>query len=245
MTVKSKLFLGALFGGLAAAGPAPADRSEAVFWQSVADSTDGAEFCAYLAAYPNGKFAPLARIRAKKFGGACAGAGAAGSRSGGPAAVTPADRPEPARRQERKSFFASGNYFDGKLAFDARDYEKAFRLWKKSADEGEAEAQGFIGSMYHNGLGVQKDFKKAMEWYVKAALKGVAQAQFGIGNLYGDGLGVEKDYVQARMWFAISANGGNDLAQFNLDKISRRMNADDIAKSEQMALDWLKKHKLL
>ena len=245
MTTRSKLFLATFLGGLAAGGPATANQSEVVFWQSIADSKDGAEFCAYLSAYPQGAFAVLAKIRAKKFGGDCATSGTAGARSGGPAAITPADRPAAAKPQERESFFASDNYFKGKLAFDAQDYEEAFRLWKTSADNGEPEAQGFIGSMYHNGLGVQKDFKKALEWYMKAAPQGVAQAQFGIGNLYGDGLGVEKDYVQARMWFAISANGGNDLAQFNLDKISRRMNAEDIAKSEKMALDWLKKHKLL
>lgn len=42
--------------------PAPADP-ELVFWESVRDSKDPAEFYAYLHAYPAGRFSALARIR--------------------------------------------------------------------------------------------------------------------------------------------------------------------------------------
>lgn len=53
---------------------AAAQSDEAVFWQSISDSTDSAEFCAYLEAFPNGKFVALAKLRAKKLGGNCGGA---------------------------------------------------------------------------------------------------------------------------------------------------------------------------
>ncbi len=42
-------------------------RIELEFWRAIQDSTDAAEFEAYLEAYPEGKFAALAKIRAKKF----------------------------------------------------------------------------------------------------------------------------------------------------------------------------------
>ena len=222
-----------------------ANQAELVFWETIAQSNDGEEYCAYLSVYPNGKFFSLAKIRARKFGGTCLDAKKA-------KAKTP-DETKPAITAIKKtkaphvkqSFFASDNYLKGKIAFDSKDYKSALRIWTESAMGGHPEAQGLIGGMYAGGFGVQKDFKIAMNWYQKAALKGIAQAQLGIGNLYGDGLGVEKDYIQARMWFAISANKGNERAEFNLRKISARMSANDISKSEKMALAWMKKYNQL
>ena len=215
-----------------------ADRTEVVFWESIAGSSDGEEYCAYMSTYPQGKFKALAELRARKFSGSCTVPGTLAAQS-----ISPAQSVDKAK--ETESFFASDNYFDGKIAFDAKNYKKAIQLWSASAEQGHPEAQFLIGSMYNAGYGVTKNHEKAMEWFRKAAHKGDAQAQFGMGNLYGDGLGVEKDYVIARMWFAISVNGGNDRAEYNLEKISQRMSADEIAKSEKMALDWMKENNQL
>lgn len=46
---------------------AQTNSPELTFWESVRDSKDAAEIEAYLKTYPNGKFAPLARIRLKKL----------------------------------------------------------------------------------------------------------------------------------------------------------------------------------
>ena len=43
--------------------PAPSAEVELVFWQSIADSTNPAEFDAYLRRFPNGMFSDLAQIR--------------------------------------------------------------------------------------------------------------------------------------------------------------------------------------
>src|SRR5262249_13876790 len=43
--------------------PAPSADSENLFWQSIKDSKKAADFKAYLARYPQGTFAELARIR--------------------------------------------------------------------------------------------------------------------------------------------------------------------------------------
>ena len=40
------------------------DMAELEFWRSIQNSTNPAEYRAYLEAYPNGRFAPLARVRA-------------------------------------------------------------------------------------------------------------------------------------------------------------------------------------
>jgi len=49
-----------------AQGAAP--DAEVVFWQSIAESNDPAEFEAYLDLYPEGNFAALARIRLARMG---------------------------------------------------------------------------------------------------------------------------------------------------------------------------------
>ena len=61
-----------------AAAPAVAQQPqgkspEVTFWESVRDSRDPAEINAYLKAYPNGRFAPLARIRLNKLTGEVTG----------------------------------------------------------------------------------------------------------------------------------------------------------------------------
>ncbi len=65
------LRLFALIGLLTLAGcgsaPTPSNQppdTELVFWESIRDSKDPAEYRAYLDAYPQGRFAALARIRA-------------------------------------------------------------------------------------------------------------------------------------------------------------------------------------
>jgi len=73
-----------LCAGLALAGPALAqgtDPADLVFWQSIQNSTNPAEYQAYLDAFPQGKFAPLARLRVQ--GGAM------------PAGTAPAAAPAP------------------------------------------------------------------------------------------------------------------------------------------------------
>ena len=73
-----------------------AQSDEAVFWQSISASKDPAEFCAYLDAFPNGKFKALANLRVKKLGGSC---GTALAPKPAPAPVVrkaPAPAPAPA-----------------------------------------------------------------------------------------------------------------------------------------------------
>lgn len=45
-----------------------------------------------------------------------------------------------------------------------RNYEKAFKWYKKAAKNGFPEAQYVLGRMYKKGLGVPKDEEKAAYW---------------------------------------------------------------------------------
>ncbi len=82
--------------GLTLADPVLAqgtDPADLVFWQSIQNSTNPAEYQAYLDAFPQGKFAPLARLRVQ--GGAMP-AGAAPATAPAPAPLPQAAMPAPA-----------------------------------------------------------------------------------------------------------------------------------------------------
>ena len=62
--------------------------------------------------------------------------------------------------------------------------KKAFALFQKSANQGYAEAMGWLAACYHNGYGVEKDESAAHEWLKKAAGLGSKEAQVALQNFF-------------------------------------------------------------
>ena len=80
-------------------------------------------------------------------------------------------------------------------------------------------AQYNLGSMYNQGLGVDKNFTKAAEWIEKAALEGDINAQYALGNFYILGRGVDQNISEAFEWYLKAALQGHAVAQFNLGEM--------------------------
>ena len=59
---------------------------------------------------------------------------------------------------------------------------------RKTADQGDADAQYNLGTMYNSGKGVTKDSIEANKWFRKAAQHGNAKAQYIVGNWYLSGM---------------------------------------------------------
>ena len=57
-------------------------------------------------------------------------------------------------------------------AYQRGDYATAIRELRPLAEQGDADAQFNLGTMYGIGLGVPQDFAKAVKWYRKAAEQG-------------------------------------------------------------------------
>ena len=104
----------------------------------------------------------------------------------------------------------------GLHAYVNRDYQTAFIKLKPFAEQGNAEAQVFIGHMYVNGFGVSKDIEEAVAWYRQSANQGNALGQFNLGVMYGEGAGVIQDYKEAVKWIRLSTEQGNADAQVAL-----------------------------
>jgi hypothetical protein len=63
---------------------------------------------------------------------------------------------------------AAGPFEDATAAWGKGDYATALRLIRPLADQGNASAQYYLGSMYYNGHGVPQDYAEAVRWYPRA-----------------------------------------------------------------------------
>ena len=128
-------------------------------------------------------------------------------------------------------------------AYGRKDYELALRLWKHSAENGNADAYFSLGLMYYTNTGnlfLVPNYKEAAKWFLLGANQGNSQSQTYLSVMYYQGIGVEKDYVHARMWCIILASSetgkrGYDDAVCFRDQLAELMTPEQIEKSQDMA----------
>lgn len=89
---------------------------------------------------------------------------------------------------------------------------KAFELFQKSANQGNAGGQYGLALFYESGRGVAKDSTKAVEWYQKAADQNNPDALFNLGMMYASGSEVRKDIIKAEELWIRAADNGSELA---------------------------------
>ncbi len=97
-----------------------------------------------------------------------------------------------------------------------KEYNAAFELYKKAADQGLAEAQCKLGVCYYYGKGIKKSSSEAIKWYQKAIEQGNAEALYYLGRCYYDGKGVFKNYSQTVEYMKKAATLGYAKAQYEL-----------------------------
>jgi len=110
----------------------------------------------------------------------------------------------------------AATYAVAAAAYGRGDYATALRLWRPLANQGNAAAQYYLGTMYGNGLGVPVDSAASKSWWRKAADGGYAEAQMMLGRLYENGLAVPLDYSTAMSWWRRAADQGYAEAQYHL-----------------------------
>ncbi len=85
---------------------------------------------------------------------------------------------------------------------DRADYQTSLKLWLDAAQDGDAQAQYYVGTIYEKGPRGKPDYALAGVWYQKAAEQGHHQAAMNLGRLYEQGLGVTKSASTAFKWYA-------------------------------------------
>jgi len=109
-------------------------------------------------------------------------------------------------------FLLAGDFEDGVAAYRARVLKSAVRLFLRAAEQGNAEAQYKLGTLFGNGEGVAQDFVKAAKWWEKAAQQGNAGAQRGLGFMFYK----IKEYKEAASLYQLAAEQDDAEAQSNL-----------------------------
>ena len=96
-----------------------------------------------------------------------------------------------------------------------RDYEKAERWFRLSAEAGNDFSEYALGKL----LLSRKRTAEAMRWLDKAAEHGNQFAQYRLGKLYLTGESVTKDVAKALTYLTAAAGQGNPFAQYTLGKL--------------------------
>ena len=112
-------------------------------------------------------------------------------------------------------FFPDGTAFNpesGEQAYRSEDFAAAFQEIKQRAEQGDAQAQYNLGTLYALGKGVGRDFAQAATWLGKAAAQGHAQAQANLGLLLLNAARTKAQWREAERWLRKASDQGSDYA---------------------------------
>jgi TPR repeat protein len=129
---------------------------------------------------------------------------------------------------------AESDFVKGWFAHMDGDFTEALKWYRKAAEQGDADAQTYLGRHY-NGEGVLQDYAEAVKWLRKAAEQGDEEAQNNLGWMYEKGNGVLQDRIAAHMWLNIATANGNKNAGENRDFTAGKLTAEQLEKANERA----------
>lgn len=133
-------------------------------------------------------------------------------------------------------FSAETDLESAKRAYHEKDYATAVKEFTVLAEQGNSDAQLFLGKMYMMGQGVPKDSDRAIKWLKAAAVQGNADAQFFLGSMY---LLPQRDIGEGLKWLRLSAEQGMQDAQYLLGKACMT-GAKELPRDPVQAEMWLR-----
>lgn len=129
------------------------------------------------------------------------------------------------------------DFVAGYRAYKNSDFDIALREWLPLAlEQGDANAQFYLGEIYSGGMGVIRADVQAVKWYLTAARQGHARAQSRLGDMYDRGWGVDQSYAKAFAWRLKAAEQGDIQAQYKLGFLYA--NGQGTARNHVQAYKW-------
>jgi TPR repeat protein len=120
----------------------------------------------------------------------------------------------------------------------AKNEVEAVKWFRKSAEQGNTDAQAKLGWCYLNGVGIPKDDAEAVRWLRGAADKGNNDAKHNLGKCYLNGAGVPKDHIEAYALFNI-AGVQDESARASRDKVAESMSAEQISAAQKRSKELM------
>lgn len=104
-------------------------------------------------------------------------------------------------------------------AYDAKDYDTAYKLFTELADEYDVAAMRNVALMTRDGLGCEKDPERAEKMMQEAAKRGLPTAQSDLGIMLLDGAAGPPNAEAALPWLEMAASAGHPIAQYRLGEL--------------------------
>jgi TPR repeat protein len=99
---------------------------------------------------------------------------------------------------------------EGLKWYRQNDFSKAIPWLKKAAEQGDKDAQLYMGIISYYGLGTRQDYTAAMNWFRESARRENASAEARLGGMYFAGLGgVAISWKEALRLFRQSSSRGD------------------------------------
>ncbi len=126
---------------------------------------------------------------------------------------------ESSQKGSRYGQYALGRLYVSGVGGVARDHAQALALYRRAAAQNFDGAQIFLGTMYHEGLGVAETHSEALRWYQLAATKGHPEALFNVAYCHWRGLGVGENKAEATRWYNSAQAAGHPNAANHLKRL--------------------------
>jgi len=99
-----------------------------------------------------------------------------------------------------------------------QNFQKAFSLYLKAAEQGDVDAMFIVGGMYMKGQGTGVNTAEAFRWLYNAAINGRSskESERILAEFFVTGKNVPQNYEEALHWYELAANGGDFEAQSEL-----------------------------
>ena len=121
-----------------------------------------------------------------------------------------------------------------RTAFKNGQYEDAFKLWLKAAENGDASAQFNVAIMLENGQGIKRDLFSAAAWYDLAARQKYPHAEDMLSRVQSEIANYKQEELLKHL---PKADAGEVISQLAVANLYARNAADADERSE--ALKWL------
>ena len=128
----------------------------------------------------------------------------------------------------------------GIAAITREDYVAAAAILAPIAQNGNPDAQAYMGYLYAMGHGVPQDYTQAAIFYRRAAEQGHPGGAIRIRIVVRQGQGVPMDSTEAEKWLILAAAGSNGVAADDRvrlrNAVATKMTRGELAQARMRAL---------
>jgi TPR repeat protein len=138
-------------------------------------------------------------------------------------------------RRDAANSASDPHYKRGVAEYQAGNFTEAAASFRMAAEQGHAESQYLLSTLYETGNGVLQDDAEAAQWARRAAEQGHADAQASVSyRHYGAG-----ELEEAFAWCQRAADSKLAWAEYNLGLMYRK--GEGVAQSDAEAAYWYRR----